>query len=463
MSGIQNSLPTRLRQWKTKLVAGLVSAVLMGAAAPAARADHIDEGLIGASRELARSLNEKGYKNVGVVKFLVKKGRGPSDGTAGALNLNMAERLEWALVHGMDESKPLNVLHDATAIAARGMPKFSMKSVQKRKALFAHKYPLVWGSEKVTPDVFLTGTVDLSADMKTTTVNIGYFDKSGTIHELKVLKLKTDRNILADSGQSFGISKRSLKKKRDLSELDDDAANSAANADQGTSVNKQLANDGDQAPIKFEILYNGSPQTITADSSSSGEYKIDPSPQVGQTVTFRMTNTTQEKIAVLVKVNGISTIEKEDGDDQGCMKWILEPGKVYQLRGFYKDGKVDMFKVLSDDESAARVADEAFKGRGGWIDVTVFRSGSEDETAKVGRSLRGLGKHSGKPKPRSLKEARARVDKRVKAVARSKGKHRRGLITEGGGTEDQTLEQEEFKNPTPSYNMHINYYTAAQQ
>ena len=99
--------------------------------------------------------------------------------------------------------------------------------------------------------------MDLSADTKTTTVNIGYFDNSGTIHELKVLKMKTDRSILTDSGQSFGISKRSLRKKRDLSELDDDAADSASKADKGTSVDKQLDKDSDTAPIKFEILYDG--------------------------------------------------------------------------------------------------------------------------------------------------------------------------------------------------------------
>ena len=101
--------------------------------------------MIDASRELAHSLNEKGFKNVGVLKFLVKKGKGPSDGSAGSLNLNIADRLEAALIHGMDESKPLGVIHAATAVAAKAEPRFSIKSVAARKALFAHKYPLAWG------------------------------------------------------------------------------------------------------------------------------------------------------------------------------------------------------------------------------------------------------------------------------------------------------------------------------
>ena len=174
---------------------------------------------------------------------------------------------------------------------------------------------------------------------------------------------------------------------------------------------------------------------------------------------FQLTNTTQEKIAVVVKVNGLSTLEKEDGEEQGCLKWILEPGKVYGLRGYYKDGKVEVFKVLGDDESAARVSDEQFKGRGGWIDVTVFTQGSGEDMAKYGRTLRGLGKHSGKAKPKTLAEARSLVNKHVQPVAKSKRCKGRGLI-DSGDTEAQTLEQDEFKNPTVSYNMHINYYNA---
>jgi hypothetical protein len=429
---------------------------------PAVRADHIDDSLINASRDLARTLHEKGFKNIGVLKFLVKKGNARPDGNAGALNLNIAERIEWALIHGMEESKPLAVIQNATHTAARGVPHFSVRSVQARKALFSHKYPLHWVSERVAPDVFLTGTVDLSTDMRSATVNIGYFDKSGTIHELKKLKVKTDPSILADSGQSFAISKRKLRKARDLSELDDDSADSASKADQGTSVDKQLSNDNDSAPIKFDILFNGMAQQKTADSNSPGEFRIDQSPQAGTTVTFQMTNTTQDKIAVVVKVNGLNTIGKEDNEDQACTKWILEPGKLYGLRGYYVDDKVYVFQVLSDDESAARVSDEAFKGRGGWIDVTVFPQGSgRDDTAKISRSLRGLTKHGSKTKPKNLAEARALVNKHIPtATAGRKSYSRRGLIVEGNA-QDQKLETDDFQiSPTPSYHMQINYYSA---
>ena len=66
----------------------------------------------------------------------------------------MGDRVENALILGMEEAAPLNVIHGATYVAAQADPKFSIKSVDARKALFAHKYPLAWGTDKVTPDAF---------------------------------------------------------------------------------------------------------------------------------------------------------------------------------------------------------------------------------------------------------------------------------------------------------------------
>jgi hypothetical protein len=426
---------------------------------PATRADHIDDELKATATDLVKTLKEKGFKTVGVLKFLVKKGKGPLDGGAGALNTNMAERIENAIIHG-DEAGALAVTEDATTEAAKANPKFSIRSVEARKALFAHKYPLRWGTEKATPDVFVTGTVDLAADMRTATVELGYFDKTGVTHDLKSFKVKTDRSILADSGQSFVVSQRSLKgkNKRALSELDDAAADSAAQADKGTGLTQQLAKDGEAPPLKFEVLYNGGSQAITPDPNSQGEYRVD-SPRQGQVVTFNLTNTTQGKIGVVVKVNGISTIDRETGEDPACTKWVLEPGKPYQLKGFYAGGKVFVFNVLSDEESAARVADEAFHGRGGWIDVTVFTEGPDVETGETpgtSRSFRNLTARGGKKEhPKSHAEARALVQKNLGTKAARKT---RGLLAEGAA-EDKALEKDELKTPTASFNMRISYYT----
>ena len=437
--------------------AGVIVAFAIAVAAPrAARADHIDDALIKAAPEMVKELERKGFKNVGVLKFLVKKGKSATDGTAGPLNMNMADRVENALIYGMDDAKPLGVIQDATHVASKADPKFGIKSAEVRKALFSHKYPLRWGMEKVSADAFLTGTVDLSTDMKKTTVEIGYFDKTGVIHALKSFELKTDRSILADSGQSFAIAKRSLKGKRSLDELDDQAAKSAATADNATSVNKQLANDGDSAADQVrDSLQRRAARHHSGCQQRTGEMRV-ASPQTGQTVSFVLTNSSQSKIGVVVKVNSVSTIENETGEDQGCMKWILEPGKQYMLRGFYVGSKIDLFKVLDDDQTAARIT--AGGNRLGYIDVTVFSESQGGDEMKAGRTLRSLNSHSKKAtRPTTASEVQAAVKKAASGPMHSSRKSR-NLIDGGGGSEDKVLESDALKNPTQIYQMQISYY-----
>jgi hypothetical protein len=421
------------------------------------RADHIDDKLIENSDKLVKALQNKGFKNVGVIKFMVKRGKDKLDATVGPINLNLATRVENALILGMDPDKPLGVIRDATQVAATADPKMSVRNQAGRVALFKHSYPLAWGKDKVSADAFLTGTVDLSVDMKATKVEIGYFDKKGDqIHELLAFTVATDRSILADSGQSFALRTRSLKGKRTLSELDDDAAKSAADADGGNSITNQL---GGEMPIKFEIRYNNTSQTISADSSSSGEYSV-PTPNKGDTISFLLTNTSKAKIGVVVKINGESTIGQEMNEDPACLKWILEPGKQYGLKGFYSmtDNSVTLFKVLDDDESAARMAEwSSGRPRAGYIDVQVFQeSDVSDESLKVGRTLRGMSRAVEKKKHPATAAAARKLVQSLSNTAKS-----RGLIVAGEQKENQKIEEDQLKNAQPSVHMHINYYKPA--
>lgn len=425
------------------------------------RADNIDNQLIGKSADLVKSLDSRGFKNVGVLKFLVKKGNAPVDGNAGALNLNMAERVENALILAIDDSSSLGVIRGATEAAANMDPRFSIRTMEARKRLFAYKYPLAWGNSKVSPDAFLTGTVDLSPDMKKTTVEIGYFDRSGILQPLQSFELKTDRSILADAGQSFALSQRSLKK-RSLAEIDDDAASSAAKADQGTSIEQQLSNQGDARPVTFEIRYNNQPQQLLPDGNSPGEFQV-PTPQKGTAVTFSLTNNTQNKLGVVVKVNGINTVDKETNEDAACTKWVLEPGKQYMVAGFYKDNKVERFTVLDNEESAALMADGTGKlPKPGFIDVSVFSEGplQSDEAIKIARSLRNPVLRDRNDRPATLRDAQSFV--RRSAGVADNGSRKRGFIMPGQ-SEDATLQRDELKNPTQGYQLHISYYKTGSQ
>jgi hypothetical protein len=437
------------------------------------RADHIDEELVKRSPELVKTLHAKGYKNVGVLKFIVKAGKEAPNANIGPLNLVMATRVENALIHGMDPAQPLGVLRDATKVAAAANPKFTTQTDAGRAALLKLTYPLAWGSDKVSPDALLSGLVTLSRDMKTTTVTIDCFDRTGA-KPAQVLKfdVASDRSILAEAGRSYVLKTRSLKatspkatgKKRSIDELDEDACNSAAATTEGQTVTQQA---GAEIPIKFEIRYNDAPQTITQDPGSLGEMRVD-EPKAGDTVSFYVTNTTQATIGFVIKVNGESTLNQDTAEDSACQKWIVEAGKTVSLKGFYTapDYKLTRFKVLSDEDSAARMAEwSGSRPRAGYIDVTVFTPGvadlaSADAELSYGRTLRGLSRSLGKQHhPKTAAQARSLVDAHVKSHGSKKKS--RGLIVAGDSQEDTNLKEEHLDSTTATFQLQINYYKPA--
>ncbi len=64
-------------------------------------------------------LKEHGVRNVGVLKYRVKKGDQPVSARIGTLNLDLAARREIALVLATDIKAPLGIIHDASAVTAR--------------------------------------------------------------------------------------------------------------------------------------------------------------------------------------------------------------------------------------------------------------------------------------------------------------------------------------------------------
>src|SRR3954469_24886197 len=85
----------------------------------AAGEETLDAALLREAPRVLGYLKGQGYKNVGVLKFRVKKGEQPLSDRVGTLNLNLAARLEIALVLATDIKAPLGIIHDASAVAAR--------------------------------------------------------------------------------------------------------------------------------------------------------------------------------------------------------------------------------------------------------------------------------------------------------------------------------------------------------
>src|SRR3954471_20804171 len=89
---------------------------------PPARAEEprqdLRRGMVLAAPKVLRHLRDKGYRNVGVLKFLVKKGKGAPADNVGGLNLDAARILELALILKDDVDGKVCVIRDASATAA---------------------------------------------------------------------------------------------------------------------------------------------------------------------------------------------------------------------------------------------------------------------------------------------------------------------------------------------------------
>lgn len=434
----------------------LLTAAVLALGPSLARADNLDRELVKKAPEILAHLQKQGYKNVGVLKFMVKKGKSDLSFNSGALNHNLATRLENALILAVDPEKPVGIIRDATAAAAIADPKHTHLTPEGRSSLFKISYTLAWGNQKVAADAFLSGIVALSPDMKETSVHFVIFDrKSAKLEDLKnaTIKVSTDRSILADSGQSFVLSKRSMTKRDGF---DEEATANSASLDgttptptptPGTSIFDTY--------LKLDIKYDGQVQTLTPDSASGGEFKMAANPKEGQKVEFVLNNTSGQRLGVVVKVNGRSTFNQQEDEDERCALWVLEPGASATLRGFYDEfaNKVDVFKVGSDDE--ARSAWSSHK-RPGHIDVAVFtESGAAPEENQF--SVRGMSRRSltKTAPPASLSAAKEQLRSSMNTGKRGR------MISASGNLEDANLKAATFSSPQMAGVAHIQYWVQA--
>ena len=210
-------------------------------------------------------------------------------------------------------------------------------------------------------------------------------------------------------------------------------------------------------------------------------------PKEGQKVTLKLENKGSEQMAVVLKVNGMNTIFQETQDPLNCTKWVLEPGKTYNIRGFYTGETGDNllpFKVLSDEESKAKAEEMKDNTAFGCVEIFVFRSGTgtgttpEDEEKTISRhvSFRGTKREitKGHSAPRNVKEAQDPVRHEVpdpaqrrQAPARPRGREAAprsspaaAIGTVEGSTEKGgDLKRTDFANPSEVYSLKIRYYT----
>jgi hypothetical protein len=335
----------------------LALAALAGLALPGAgRADRLDSRLLEEAPRLVEKLKAKKYDNVGVLRFQVEMpGKKPS--YTAPLSGNLVSRLETGLIIHVDqEGRPaMGVIRDAGGTAGRQNVGSWTASPTQRRKLFAGTYPLAWGRSKVKADVFLTGTVVVSKDLKKTTLTVLAFDKDAPakMNTLASFTIPTDRHILRELGLSFAS--RSIKRKTD-SEVDSEIIeevqqqvndNPKDKGKEDPPKDKDKGKDNPDKPkaqnikpdniggVKIRMLSGGENVAFREKATQGDGIKWEAeSPEAGKALVFELTNNGKKRVGVVLKVNGLNIVNMQKDDAEQCGKIILEPGWTRKVKGF---------------------------------------------------------------------------------------------------------------------------------
>ena len=413
-----------------------------------ARAADLEKQLVKHAPEVLKYIQDKGYKNVGVLKFRVKKGNDPISDHVGPLNTDLADQLEMALVLAIRPPQALGIIHKASQIAAK-TPGANHLTAEGRQKFFDAKYPLAWGHEQVTADAFLTGVAQLSADLKQLTVGIVAFGRDGTELE-KVVQFTAamDAGKLSDAGESFV-----LRGAFDQGNIEQVALNDAAKVKAAVKENPPPLKAA-EAPVDFQITYNGQPVAVETREGKTFVRE----PQAGEQVVFvlkRKNAADAARYAVVVKVNGENTLNKQKLHDLQCRKWVLEPkDPPITIRGYQMtDNKAEAFRVLSKAESKAKEID--YGDDVGTISLVVFREQKgpvkppADLPSDDAEDIAALTRSVFPSKPAESVAA-------LQAQFRADGS--RGLIGEGQAIESATKTVKFEAEATPIMSQTIIYY-----
>ncbi|TWT94219.1 hypothetical protein [Neorhodopirellula pilleata] len=358
-------------------------------------ADDLEKKLISVAPEILEHARNSGYRNIGVLKFRVGNERNGT--TDSALGRRLADKLEMALILKNELSNEIGIAKQASEHAAI-INGASHLSVAGRQKLFTKPYPMSWGDQEKELDAFYTGTAVIHRNLSKITMMIQVVDpKISTLTPVKILEIQPDIDDLLDAGESFRVRGLFDDAKLNLSEserkdqateeavltsLKIDAEATKEDESEAKSADKEphpLAPDHPDVPIRFEVRYDGKPQTITF----QGDQAFVAEPETGQSVEFVVTRAGSERprLAVVVKVNGENTLRKQTLPDAKCGAWVFEPTMdIFGIKGFQmEDNQREPFQVLSQTESAAKEID--YGQHAGTISITVFPERKSDGTA----------------------------------------------------------------------------------
>ncbi|WP_417386394.1 hypothetical protein [Gimesia sp.] len=409
-------------------------------------------------------LNQRQLKNVGVLKFRVKKPGEKVSSAVGPLNSLLADRLEVALILGnpFDADQQINIIKDASSQVA-DIENANHLNATGRAVLFGPEFKLAWGDKTVKADAFLTGVVQIHEDRKRATIGILCFDKKGGDLEkaCPLIEADLDPTTLGELGESFvlrgafdgGAPQLTFKQSQERKK--NDALTQTVRVKTGQNEFPLM---DDSAPINLEILYDGRPVDIEFRNGQAFVME----PREGQEVQMilKYSDLAKRRVGAVLKVNGENTLYRQTQRDIDCSKWILSPEhrktivKGYQL----KNNQAQQFKVLSQSESQKRAMD--YGRQVGQIQLTVF---PELTGPKPTPSLPEAAEEDLLAMLRGTQPAKQPLNlsalKQQLRTAGSKQLETRGLIVEGDTQKNKVTTVKFTPDPTPAMTVTIHYYT----
>lgn len=430
-------------------------------------ADDLERQLLKHAPEVLSALKEKGCRNVGVLKFRVKKGSEPVTDRAGTLNLRLTEKLELALVLANKVQDPLGIVRNANKTAAT-ISGANHLTPEGRQQLFTQEYNLAWGTEKVVPDAFIVGVAFLTPDLKTVSIGLASFDKSGaSLEPLVKFTASLDLEDLLESGESFTVrgvfdqgslelTEEERKDKASQEAVQTSLQVKSETAEQSkpaASKSHPLAARHPDSPVALEIRYDDKSQLL--EFRDGAAFVREPQEAEKVILVVRRKGVGRPRLRVVLKVNGENTLYRQKQADAQCAGWVLEPTMSdFSVQGFQIDnGTLQQFTVLSQAESKGKEID--YGEFVGTISISVFKEQtvepkpSADLLSDAGEDFAILTRSTFPSKvPRNLSALRNQLADSAT----------RGLIVEGA-TIQQSIKTATFKSDSiPVMTATVKYY-----
>jgi len=390
------------------LTIGVALATSWTAQAQAVKPSNLDDAMTMSARKIADGVRKKTKNNaaVGVLNFQVQLDNKEPSLRVGAINASLAERVEVALLRGQleDDEEQVRVIRNASKTANDAHKGISYLTGEGRKALFGLKYSLWVESDSVAADLFVTGTAVIDFEKEVVTVKLVTFsaesekfeplmvNDKGVVKEL-VIEAPLDRMLLGESGQSYTFSKKDLERVRKRGAFDDHVPDNIATSEVKKEIKEGPKVDPEKEPLVELRLFVKSgteeiPIKLKPDDKTSGFTFSDL--KVGDRVYIRLIPKIKDRLAILVKVNGVSTLYDDKRDPRFASKWVTSDGKELVIDGFYTadTGKnLEPFVIIPDSEAIKQPMSDPYM-----ITMHVFIEGGYKEAtaSNASQGMRGL-------------------------------------------------------------------------